>query len=61
MDNVLMTGGAAPTWAILDSGATKTVCGEAAWDKFSNYLVMRDLMDKVDFTKTPKIFALVMV
>ena len=51
-----MTDGAAPTWAILDSGATKTVCGEAAWDKFSNYLVMRDLMDKVDFTKDTKDF-----
>ena len=35
-------------WAIMDSGATRTVCGTKVWDKLAEYLVMRDLMHLVD-------------
>ena len=35
-------------WAIMDSGATRTVCGSRVWDKLAEYLVMRDLMHLVD-------------
>ena len=30
-------------WAIMDSGATRTVCGEATWDKIVGYLNMRGM------------------
>lgn len=30
-------------WAIKDSGATRTVCGEAVWDKLNSYLTMRGM------------------
>ena len=35
-------------WAIMDSGATRTVCGTRVWDKLAEYVVMRDLMHLVD-------------
>ena len=34
-------------WAIMDSGATRTVCGEATWERISKYLTMRDLEAEV--------------
>ena len=35
-------------WAIMDSGATRSVCGEATWNQINEYLLMRELSDKVD-------------
>eukprot|EP00434_Breviolum_minutum_P011884 symbB.v1.2.010485.t1/scaffold674.1/size176181/2 len=35
-------------WAIMDSGATRSVCGEAVWNQISDYLLMRGLADKID-------------
>ena len=35
-------------WAIMDSGATRSVCGEATWNQINEYLLMRGLSDKVD-------------
>ena len=35
-------------WAIMDSGAAGSVCGEAVWNQISDYLLMRGLVDKID-------------
>lgn len=34
-------------WAIMDSGATRTVCGKRCWDNIVEYLTMRDMMNSV--------------
>ena len=34
-------------WAIIDSGTTRTVYGEATWERISKYLTMRDLEAEV--------------
>ena len=34
-------------WAIMDSGATRTVCGEAVWNQISEYLLMRGMSDRI--------------
>ena len=43
-------------WAIMDSGATRTVCGTDAWDQLSQYLVLRDLMESVELMKEVRDF-----
>ena len=35
-------------WAIMDSGATRTVCGEANWNKIVEYLNLRDMEPNID-------------
>ena len=41
-------------WAIMDSGATRTVCGEATWDKIAGYLNMRGM--EAEINKDPRDF-----
>jgi hypothetical protein len=41
-------------WAIMDSGATRTVCGEAIWDKLNSYLTMRGM--EAEISKDPRDF-----
>ena len=43
-------------WAIMDSGATRTVCGTKVWDKLADYSVMRDLMHLVDMVHEDRDF-----
>ena len=31
----------------MDSGATRTVCGEAVWNQISEYLLMRGMSDRI--------------
>ena len=35
-------------WAIMDSGATRTVCGEAGWNKIVEYLSLRNMEPDID-------------
>ena len=35
-------------WAIMDSGATRTVCGEANWNKILDYLSLRNMEPDID-------------
>ena len=35
-------------WAIMDSGATRTVCGEANWNKIVEWLNLRDMEPNID-------------
>ena len=35
-------------WAIMDSGATRTVCGEASWNKILDYLSLRNMEPDID-------------
>ena len=35
-------------WAIMDSGATRTVCGETGWNKIVDYLRMRNMEPDID-------------
>ena len=35
-------------WAIMDSGATRTVCGEASWNKILEYLSLRNMEPDID-------------
>lgn len=43
-------------WAIMDSGATKTVCGETVWSQIAEYLVMRGLDQQKEVHKDTKDF-----
>ena len=40
----------------MDSGATRTVCGEAIWDKLNGYLNMRGMEMEAEITKDPRDF-----
>ena len=35
-------------WAIMDSGATRAVCGEAGWNKIVGYLNLRNMEPEID-------------
>ncbi|CAL1126962.1 unnamed protein product [Cladocopium goreaui] len=41
-------------WTIMDSGVTRTVCGEATWDKIAGYLNMRGM--EAEINRDPRDF-----